>query len=182
MSKAEARIARKAAKVLQQSEKSARLKERPEIPGPRFAVDPDSAKRVRAGENPNSIFSMQMEWTHEAADCEGSWESGTPRQWQIDCWNTIIFPKLSEWEKLTWSEIDNFTTGGKERHKMHHNMDVSVLADEAKYRLIEIEKFSDIMFRFRLGAKRRLWGFRTVNKFEVIWYDPNHEVYPTEPH
>ncbi|MEP7350514.1 MAG: hypothetical protein ABI668_11285 [Sphingorhabdus sp.] len=74
------------------------------------------------------------------------------------------------------------TTGGRDRHKMHHNMDVDILADEAQYRLIEIEKFADTIFRFRLGSKKRLWGFRIVNKFEILWYDPGHEIYPTDPH
>ena len=125
---------------------------------------------------------MKMEWTHEAADCAGEWESGTTRQWQDKCWDVIISPKLTEWEKLTWGEIDKFTTGGRDRHKMHHNMDVDVLIDEAQYRLIEIEKFADVVFRFRLGSRRRLWGFRIVNRFEILWYDPLHEIYPTEPH
>lgn len=90
-------------------------------------------------------------------------------------------PKLEEWQKLTWAEIDNFTTGGQKRHRMHHNMDVDILADEAQYRLLEIEKEVDTIFRFRLGSKPRLWGFRIVNKFEILWYDPKHEIYPTEP-
>jgi hypothetical protein len=58
---------------------------------------------------------------------------------------------------------------------------MEILADEAQYRAAELEKFSDTIFRFRLGSTKRLWGFRVVNHFEVIWYDPNHEIYPTEP-
>jgi hypothetical protein len=37
------------------------------------------------------------------------------------------------------------------------------------------------IYRFRLGNKRRLWGFRRVNLFEILWYDPDHNVYPTDP-
>ena len=181
MGKAEARIARQEAKLLKQAEKSARIKERPEFREIRIPLDPDDTKEVRAGANPGSIYSMQVTWTIDEADRAGEWNSGTSRDWTEDCWQTILHPKLSEFEKLTWGEIDTFTTGGKERHKMHHDMEVSILADEAQYRLIEIEKYADIIFRFRLGAKRRLWGYRILNKFEAIWYDPNHEIYPVDP-
>jgi hypothetical protein len=37
------------------------------------------------------------------------------------------------------------------------------------------------MFRFRLGGKARLWGFRSERIFHVVWWDPDHRVYPTEP-
>lgn len=181
MSKAEARIARKEARALKQSEKSVRLLERPEMAEPRVAVSPEDGKTVRAGENPGSIFNMPMTWTSDEADCEGEWDSGTPRQWGKDCWEETIFPKLAEWQKLTWGEIDQFTTGGRERHKMHHSMEMEKLIDEAQYRLIELDRYSDIIFRFRLGSTRRLWGYRIVNHFEIIWYDPKHEIYPTEP-
>jgi len=147
---------------------------------PRFAVDPND-KKIRVGANPGSIFNTVMTWTDASADCDGAWESGTPRQWQVECWEQTILPKLTEWQKLTWAEIDGFTTGGKDRHKMHHSMEVDILADEAIYRLIEIEKHGDTIFRFRLGSKRRLWGFRILSEFELVWYDPNHEIYPTEP-
>jgi hypothetical protein len=181
MSKAEARIARKAERALKQAEKSARLLERPDGAEIRLAVAPEGDRAIRAGANPGSIYHMKMTWTVDTADCEGAWESGTPRQWGETCWDQTISPKLAEWQKLTWGEIDQFTTGGKDRHKMHHSMDMEILADEAQYRAAELEKFSDTIFRFRLGSTKRLWGFRVVNHFEVIWYDPNHEIYPTEP-
>jgi hypothetical protein len=60
-------------------------------------------------------------------------------------------------------------------------MDTDVIRDEAQYRLIEIEKYRDVIFRFRLGNKRRLWGHRIVSNFEIIWFDPTHQIYPTEP-
>jgi len=64
---------------------------------------------------------------------------------------------------------------------MHHNMDVEQICDEAQYRLVELELYSYIIFRFRLGNIRRLWGFRQLAQFEILWYDPTHQVYPTDP-
>jgi hypothetical protein len=180
VSKAEARIARQAAKKLRHVEKSVRMKERPDFAEARTAID-ISERSVRTGANPGSIFGMQVQWTTESADRDGAWESGTARQWADECWKSVIYPKLEEFGKLTWGEIDQFITGGKDRHKMHHNMEVDILADEAQYRLLELDKHGDIIFRFRLAAKKRLWGFRIVNKFELLWYDPEHEIYPTDP-
>jgi hypothetical protein len=180
--KSEARIARALERQLKQAGKSARLREVPENSiFARAKVAPVSNAEVRIGADPASIFDMTMTWTKDHADCEGSWKSGTARQWTDDCWEKIISPKLGHWEKLKWSEIDVMTTGGRERHKMHHNMPVEVLTSEAQLRLMHLEKEEHDIFRFRLGNKRRLWGFRVVANFEINWYDPEHEIYPTDP-
>lgn len=168
MLKREARLARKDRKRLKQAEKAARLKERP-VP----------IKEVRLGADPGSIFHMQMQWSCDDPDCDGGWSWGTPRQWRGEEWEDLIRPKLDEWAKLLWKEIDRFSSD--KGHKMHHLMATENIVTEAQNRMIEIEKFEDQIFRFRLGNKRRLWGLRVVNEFQVIWYDPKHEIYPTDP-
>lgn len=45
--------------------------------------------------------------------------------------------------------------------------------------MIEIERFHDVLFRFRAGNLERVWGYRIVNIFHVLWYDPTHQIYPT---
>lgn len=168
MSKREARVERKLAKALKQNEKSARLKERP-----------TETKTPRLGANPDSIFGMLMTWTAEHADCNGAWKSGTVRQWAQSVWDGEIEPKLNEWARLMWWEIDRLTTGNG--HKMHHLMPVETIMAEAQDRLVEIEKVDDDIFRFRLGNKPRLWGFRIGAEFQILWFDPLHEIYPTDP-
>jgi hypothetical protein len=37
----------------------------------------------------------------------------------------------------------------------------------------------DAIFRFRLGGKKRLWGFRRQRIFYVVWWDWNHQVFET---
>lgn len=171
MRRAEARIARAARKQLKDSEKSARLKERP-----------GQERSIRTGADPGSVFATTMTWTLEHRDCEGCWTSGTPRQWNDDDWEGNIHPKLLEWAKLTWAEIDSQTTGANgKRHKMHHSMPVDAILDEAQLRLYELEKLEESIFRFRLGNLPRLWGFRRVADFHVLWFDPKHEIYPTDP-
>lgn len=168
MSRKEARIERENLKRLRDEEKSVRLRERQ-----------PQEKVVRTGADPVSAFQMTMTWTCDAPDWEDSWSWGQLRKWDDATWTSIIEPKLREFERLTWSEIDRFSSG--EGHKMHHNMDTESICEEAQYRMIEIDRYDDVIFRFRLGNKRRLWGHRVVANFEILWYDPEHKIYPTEP-
>ena len=179
MSRREARIKRELERELANQQKAVRLKERLPPQSPRIEEMDGRARTARAGEDPGSIFSMKVTWTCDDPDCDGAWSWGVARKWSQDDWDTIISPKLTEWSKLTWAEIDRFSSGTG--HKMHHMMGTNVICDEAQDRLIEIEKYHDMIFRFRLGNKRRLWGHRMVSNFEIIWFDPTHEIYPMEP-
>ena len=179
MSPREARIARDLARKLRENEKSARLRERVNDDEVRVGATVKADKSIRTGANPGSIFDMQMSWTCDAPDCEGAWSWGTERQWSEQSWSETIEPKLREWERLKWREIDTFSSGSG--HKMHHNMGADVICPEAQERLDSLQKYGDDIFRFRLGNRRRLWGFRIVAKFEILWFDPHHEIYPTDP-
>lgn len=179
MSRREARVERKLERKLANQEKSARLKERIPAQSPRLGAGSNQNKSPRAGENPGSVFNMKVSWTCESPDRSDAWSWGARREWAQTDWDQIIAPKLAHWSKLTWGEIDRFSSDSG--HKMHHNMNTAVICDEAQYRLVEIEKYSDVIFRFRLGNKRRLWGHRVVDNFEIVWFDPTHQIYPTDP-
>jgi len=183
LSPKERRLARELAGVAAAAEKRARLLARPEQERrePRIENVPAAAKEARASENPTSIYGLQMEWCPLRSDCDGAWSWGQERKWPDKDWEDTIGPALSDLAKLTWGEIVSQTTGGNERHKKHHDMDVTVIADEALARWIErgLEEY-DTAFRFRLGNKPRLWGFRTASKFNIVWWDPEHKIYPVE--
>jgi hypothetical protein len=87
---------------------------------------------------------------------------------------------LFEMGRLSWNEIRQQRAGA---HKRHHSQPTSSLCKEARDRITDLE-YDDIaegMFRFRLAGTRRLWGFETGDGvFHVIWWDPDHQVYPTE--
>jgi hypothetical protein len=178
MTKRQARIAREAERKLREQEKSARLRERVPEGGVRVGSDPP-AKQARAGADPGSCYSMNMTWTADIADVQDVWSWGVNRQWTQQDWDQIILPKLHEWAKLTWGEIDQPSSSSG--HKMHHNMNSDSICEEAQYRMVEIDRYSEVIFRFRLGNKRRLWGYRNVNTFEILWFDPTHQIYPVDP-
>ena len=81
---------------------------------------------------------------------------------------------------MTWGEIDRHTTGTG--HKKHHGMSIEIISAEAQHRLVEIDRVeADTLFRFRLGNRRRLWGYRFGPLFDLVWFDREHDVYPTDP-
>lgn len=92
---------------------------------------------------------------------------------------------LCEMSKDSWNEIGSHRTGGERgSYRKHHSQPIETLCPEARQRLAELELdeiFEDDIFRFRLGNKKRLWGFRVDGVFYVLWWDPDHKVYPTEP-
>ncbi len=91
---------------------------------------------------------------------------------------------LAEMTKLTWSQVWAQETGGRNRHKKHHVQAVDTLCKEAQDRFATLrlgETFGEDMFRFRLDSGGRLWGCVRDGVFYPVWWDPDHEVYPTDP-
>lgn len=87
---------------------------------------------------------------------------------------------LCEIAGSTWRQIENMTSNGR---RMHHGQELKKVTPKARRdaeRQELGETFGDEIFRFRLGSKRRLWGFRKKGTFHVVWWDPEHEAYPTE--
>lgn len=177
--KGEARVAKRLAEQLKREEKSARLRAEPGVQSVRSEYAKEAPKQVRAGANPGSVFQMRMRWTIEHADKVGSWTWGVDRDWGDEVWTAELKPKLEEFEKLTWAEIEAQTYGNDgKRHRSNHSMDTDQVCQEAQDRLLELERaYPEVLFRFRLGNLPRLWGVRVVDQFEVIWHDPTHQVY-----
>lgn len=87
---------------------------------------------------------------------------------------------LREMARLTWTEVRSQVADG---HKRHHLQSVGMICKAAQDRLVEL-KIDDInneIFRFRLSGRKRLWGFVDRGIFHIVWWDPDHKIYPTEP-
>lgn len=50
---------------------------------------------------------------------------------------------------------------------------------EAKKRLGEFFGGRDNMARLRLTGKQRLFGFLSGCDFSIVWWDPEHEIWPS---
>jgi hypothetical protein len=76
---------------------------------------------------------------------------------------------LGEKDKLGW---------GESRAK---DIPTTQLCADAQRRLREIEKDDqDRLVEFRLSGIERIWGVRDGHICHVLWWDPDHQVCPSE--
>lgn len=125
-----------------------------------------------------SRFFQFVEWCTTKADRNGSWSWSENRDWSEDEWVGEIHPKFVDFSRLTWQEIDSFSS--ESGHKMHHGHELDDLHEEAQERWLlelELDQFSDDIFRFRLGGTRRAWGYILQSHFFLVWYERKHMIY-----
>ena len=89
-----------------------------------------------------------------------------------------MFEHLKSYEQRTWNAIIH------ENRRRDHPMPISTLINEAREYLTNTLRIDqgDEIFRLRFEGKIRLWGFKKPGSrvFEIIWFDPEHEIYPVE--
>lgn len=128
-----------------------------------------SANRIpQIKENPDQYFEMNPSWSFAKCDSKDC-------QWSIEncenLWSEVI-TKLISFESRTWGEIVN--------DKGHnHWIDCNKLCKKAKDRINEKGWDFDSIFSLRLTGTHRLFGVINSGVFYVIWYDPNHEICPS---
>jgi hypothetical protein len=84
-----------------------------------------------------------------------------------------IRQRLGDFETMTWREI------GRARHC--HFIEVERVCSAAQRRLSEIQQDdTEMLYQLGMGSVGRLWGIRFAHEYRILWWDPNHEVYPTE--
>lgn len=89
----------------------------------------------------------------------------------------LILEKMRSFESMTLSELFGV---GSEHGKDYDLVDVAAKNKGVAARLTDIGHDDRTQLsRLRLGGKRRLYGFREDNVFYVLWWDPEHDVYPS---
>jgi DNA-binding TFAR19-related protein (PDSD5 family) len=110
-------------------------------------------------------------------DHTGSWS------WRIgekDMRKILDF--LKEMERKTWKQIKaELAHSKRSSHRKHHAMVTDTLCSEARKRIEALQLEGLDLFRFRLGNMERLWGVIIGGVFYPVWWDPHHEVYPSDP-
>ena len=101
---------------------------------------------------------------------KGKWEWNKVT---IDDICKCILPKLIEFEKKKWKEIIR-----EGRRQGSHFMTVSKLSPEAIKRLKELKLDDDRLFSFRFMKRPRMWGIVDQGIYNVLWWDPEHTVFP----
>ena len=94
-------------------------------------------------------------------------------------WNKIekelffkdILPKVQDFETMFWKDIIGSNS---------HEVSIDRISFSAKKRLYKL-KLDDApsLVSLRLSARERIWGIRVDNILQILWWDPNHQVYPS---
>ena len=127
-------------------------------------------KKARLSEDPTSTAKRQPVWVFSALDEHGPW--GKNRLTEDAIWNEIL-PKIRSYETMTWADIE------RDRNR-NHSVPVSSLISDAQRRIQELRIDVDELFRFRFNGMQRLWGIRDRERFKILWWDPGHEVCPSQ--
>jgi hypothetical protein len=80
--------------------------------------------------------------------------------------------RLANFESMQWKEIV-----GKECHFIA----VSKICPEAQQRLKDLRQDDiDAVMSLRVTGAERVWGIMEHNIMKVLWWDPQHRVYPVD--
>lgn len=127
-------------------------------------------RSARIAADPSDTNRLTPVWSIAIFDLDGPW--GRDRIEQSDALWTDIFPKLKNYESMTWADIL------KDKHR-NHSVTLDRLIKAARQRLDELKQNDlDELFRLRLSGEQRVWGIRDGRVFKILWWDPNHEICP----
>lgn len=109
-------------------------------------------------------------WRVTSVDMAGQWGWGSV---DLSLLFAEVIPKLHEYESMTWADVEG-PSGS-------HFVACDGLCRDAQSRLQEIS-LDDVeeLFSLRITGRRRVWGIRDGRVLQVLWWDPNHEVCPSE--
>jgi hypothetical protein len=109
-------------------------------------------------------------WRFRHVDHAGPWSFTTVTS-EVLC---AILTKLSDFESMTVSEAFRGNPGKDydvtevPHRDVPGRLDAIGLGDQTR------------ISRFELQGKWRLYGFRLDNVFHVVWWDPEHQIWPTK--
>lgn len=134
---------------------------------PKHSLNPTTFKQAKHIKNPEGYQHQLIAWHFRCMDNGGKWP----------CLHEnlqAILPRLHEYEQKRWNEIM--------QAKNNHPMPIEKIVPEAQRRLDSLGH-GDTGTLYQLEIKngqgmQRLWGRRQENVFQILWWDPNHTVYP----
>jgi hypothetical protein len=128
----------------------------------------DLKKQPKVASDPQAYYHRSPSWRFTRA------EMVDPFGWHEITNDELhdVRVKLIEFERRTWAEIlvaDEANNHGIKTYK---------LCLEARQRLKELNIAVDEVHSLRLTAKNRVFGIMDNGVFEVLWWDPEHQICP----
>ncbi|RKZ64279.1 MAG: hypothetical protein DRQ99_15740 [Candidatus Parabeggiatoa sp. nov. 3] len=128
-----------------------------------------------SNKNPRQTSSLDSDlkkpaWQFNEIDWAGpwGWHQLAAQKWQE------ILTKLGYFETRTWADIKSDGN--------NHAVDIQNTPNpEVLKRLAEIHQDDiDELFSLRLSGKERLWGILDNHILKILWWDANHDVWPSK--
>lgn len=136
---------------------------------------PKAEKQPRFAEQPN-LYRRPPKWSFRLCDMQHErWGIGKNAGYLGG-----LLARFKEWERVTWGDILT-TTAGRKSNTQSHPIPVEKLDKGAAKRLTELNLDSyDVLYSLTVTGKQRVWGIMVeeTGTFQLLWYDPRHEVYP----
>lgn len=141
---------------------------------PKKKVDVTGCKHPKNIANPNSYLNKNPSWSFSHCDQNGKWSI-----YKCENFNEDILKKLIGYEGMTWHEIMQ-SSGGRKSGTNSHFIPMNDICKEAQKRVHELYFDFDEIFSLRLSSRKRLFGSIHDGVFNIIWYDPTHEICPVK--
>jgi hypothetical protein len=126
-------------------------------------------KAPRIGVPIHEIRDRKPVWRFSLMDMDGrwGWHAITPGDF------CLIQGRLKSYETMPWKTIECQHSCGQ--------MLVADIGKDARDRLVALGRDIDVLYKLRITTAGRVWGVREEHALNLLWWDPNHEVYPMDP-
>ena len=85
----------------------------------------------------------------------------------------LVLKTLAEIEKFTWQQL--YTTGGRGKN----SGGLGFKKVSGKLPNLPAQLSEDVkVYEFRVDQTRRLFGFRNAAILYLLWFDPDHSIFP----
>jgi hypothetical protein len=139
---------------------------------PRVGIEFPRGKRAVIAQPAQEDDSQRVSWRFGDGDRGGTWPwepSGFAAEVALE-----LLTFLAEMDKMTWAECSQ---SWKPRRK---RVEASGISAEAQDRLRSIHKDdTEFLEEFRVSGPGRIWAIRVGHVCHVLWWDPEHTVWPT---
>ncbi len=138
----------------------------------------DAFPKVVATKNVGSTDDNYLVWSFCRIDRAGHFAFDCNRDDFNEC---DVLKKVVEYGGRKWKEIKQDTHDSKNKSK-HHFLEYNELSDIAKERIAakRLGEYTDSIYSLSLCNKIRIIGLRSDDRFEAIWFDPEHEFCPSD--
>lgn len=92
-----------------------------------------------------------------------------------------IIHKLESYETQIWTDLKNASGGKRDKGgSNNHFIDATKLPNSLRKEYIRrnLMESYDRVFSLRLTGTKRLIGYVRQGVFYILWYDPNHQIFP----